>query len=67
MIIMIYIYIYISPIGYAIVVLQRLFTLPVSRVMFQTSVNNSTPKFCTPSLDNTCTPIILKTVYLFVK
>ena len=29
-----------------------LFTLPVSCVMFQKSVNKSTPNFCTPSRDN---------------
>ena len=29
-----------------------LFTLPVSCVMFQTSVNKSSPKFCTPYRDN---------------
>ena len=31
-----------------------LFTLPVSCVMFQKSVNKSTPNFCTPSRDNVC-------------
>ena len=29
-----------------------LFTLPVSCIMFQTSVNKSAPNFCTPSRDN---------------
>ena len=31
--------------------LMRLFTLPVSCVTFQTSVNKSTPNFCAPSRD----------------
>ena len=33
-----------------------LFTLPVSCVMFQTSVTKSTPNFCTPSRDNIDVP-----------
>ena len=41
------------PIGYDVIVVQCLFTLPVSCVMFQKSANKSTPKFRTPSRDNT--------------
>ena len=36
-----------------------LFTLPVSCVMFQKSVNKSTPNFCTPSRDNICSHMCL--------
>ena len=33
---------------------KRLFASPVSFVMFQLSVNKSTPSFCTPSRDKRC-------------